>query len=391
MTQEPDILVRRPREGTGGALWPRRIAVLGFLPEIPPVPRDMATLVDGLLDSGIEVDLLLPPEAQDAPLGITGQVGRYRLDLSDEPSALTALRGYARERAPDAMISNRDRAGAVLVRLPAGPMRRIVRNGTNVVEKTNSKHLLARWIARRRLASDLLKADGVICVSDGACADLHRFLHGRQTPPIARVYSPIDLRAVSALAATPAAHPWLVEKELPVVLSAGRLVRTKDYPTLLKAFRLLVRRKRCRLLVLGEGRQRPRLESLVRRLGLSDCVDLAGFVPNPFPYMARADLFVLSSRFEGFGNVLAEALAVGTPCVATDCRSGPREILDDGRYGKLVPVGDARALSDAMWTSLETPASPARLREAVSRFERDRVVAGLLQALRGMRGLPEEA
>jgi glycosyltransferase involved in cell wall biosynthesis len=250
-----------------------------------------------------------------------------------------------------------------------------------VDQKLKGKHLLKRWWAKRGLASTFAAADTLIGVSDGVCAALERLLRGRRAPPIRRIYNPIDLEAFARLAREPAAHPWLQAKETPVILSVGRLVRAKDYPTLIRAFALVRKRQECRLIVLGEGRQRPRLESLIRRLGLADSVDLPGFAPNPFAYMARADLLALSSIFEGNPNVLVEAMAVGTPCVATDCRSGPRETLAGGRYGPLVPTGDARALAQALLATLAHPPEPALLAEAIGRFDRDRAVAAYLHAL----------
>ena len=372
-------------QARSSADWPRRLAVLGFLPAERPVPRDMTTLIEGLVPAGVEVDLLLPPRVCEAPLDIRVRVGRYPLDLSDPAAAAVALSRYADERRPDVILSNRDKAGAVLAQLSDKRTLRVARIGTDVMEKTKGKHLLARWRARRRLARVLAAADGLIAVSEGACSALRQLLGGRTAPPIACVHSPVDLDAISKSAARTALHPWLAQKDLPVILSAGRLVRTKDYPTLIKAFKRVRERTDCRLMILGEGRQRPRLESMVRRLGLSDAIALPGFEPDPFPYMAHADLFVLSSRFEGFGNVLAEALATGTPCISTDCKSGPREILGDGRYGGLVPVGSVNGLANAMIEALERPAEPQRLREAASRFSRDAVVDELLRALRAMR------
>jgi glycosyltransferase involved in cell wall biosynthesis len=139
-------------------------------------------------------------------------------------------------------------------------------------------------------------------------------------------------------------------------VAIGSLKSQKDYPTLLKAFVLLRDRRPARLLILGEGPERPALERLIGELGLVDRVRLAGYVADPYPYLEMADLFVLSSAWEGLGNVIIEALVCGTPVVATDCRSGPAEILENGRYGRLVPVSDPESLAAAMAASLtETP------------------------------------
>jgi glycosyltransferase involved in cell wall biosynthesis len=256
-----------------------------------------------------------------------------------------------------------------------------LRIGTNVIQKLKGRNPLRRWWARQRLAATYASADLVIGVSDGACQAMRELIGARETPHIARIYNPIDLGAFRRMAAEPVAHPWFLDKTRPLVLSAGRLVRAKDFPTLLHAFRRVQERTNSRLVILGEGRQRAKLERMSRQLGLAEAVDLPGFSPNPFAYMARADLFVLSSLYEGFGNVLAEAMAVGTPCVATDCRSGPREILADGRYGHLVRPGNAEALADAILESLARPPRPDLLVEALHRFDRDAAVGAYQRAL----------
>jgi glycosyltransferase involved in cell wall biosynthesis len=136
----------------------------------------------------------------------------------------------------------------------------------------------------------------------------------------------------------------------------GRLQQQKDYPTLLHAFAQVRQTRPVHLLILGEGKERAQLEELIKKLGLEDDVSMPGFVMNPYAYMARASMFVLSSRWEGLPTVLIEALCCGTPVVSTDCPSGPREILKDGQYGQLVPVGEANALAQAIASTLDSKA-----------------------------------
>src|SRR5690606_29880659 len=143
-------------------------------------------------------------------------------------------------------------------------------------------------------------------------------------------------------------HRWFAAGQPPVVLGVGSLTPRKDFATLVEAFAELRRRRPARLIVLGEGPERARLERLVDDLGLSDDVDLPAFTRNPFAYMSRAAVYVLSSNLEGLPGSLIQALACGCPSVATDCPSGPREILQDGRVGPLVDVGDAGAMAAAI-------------------------------------------
>jgi glycosyltransferase involved in cell wall biosynthesis len=157
-----------------------------------------------------------------------------------------------------------------------------------------------------------------------------------------------------------------------VVLGVGRLGRIKNFPLLVKAFARVLPSRDCRLVILGEGKHRARLLALAQKLGVDHAMDLPGFVHNPIAYMARAKLFVLSSRWEGFGNVLVEALACGTPAVSTDCPSGPSEILQNGRYGPLVPVDDEAALAEAMLECLAHPMDAGLLREAAAPYTLER-------------------
>jgi glycosyltransferase involved in cell wall biosynthesis len=195
------------------------------------------------------------------------------------------------------------------------------------------------------------------------------------------VRNPVWTSELTQLAQEPVNHPWLQQHDTPVIIGAGRLTRQKDFTTLIRAFAEIRARRPCRLILLGEGDYRVRLEALASELNIRDAVSLPGFVPNPYAWIARARLFVLSSLWEGSPNVLTEALALGVPVVSTDCPSGPREILKGGEYGTLVPMGDAAALARAMATTLDHPLPRERLQEAARPYTVEESVRGYLEAL----------
>ena len=211
----------------------------------------------------------------------------------------------------------------------------------------------------------------------GISPDLSEGLSGITGIPAERihtVYNPIVSTEVLRKAEAPSGHAWLDAPGRPVILAAGRLVEEKGFCTLLSAFAMLLTRRRARLIVLGQGSQLSALLSQAEELGIREHVDFPGFVANPYSFMARADLFVLSSRVEGLPTVLVEAMACGCPVVSTDCPFGPAEVLEGGRLGELVPVGDARALADAMDRALNTSPSGDLLRARAGFFGVDRAV-----------------
>jgi glycosyltransferase involved in cell wall biosynthesis len=207
---------------------------------------------------------------------------------------------------------------------------------------------------------------------------------------ITAIYNPVVGPQVERLAAETVDHPWFAPGEPPVVLGVGRLSGQKDFPSLVRAFARVRRRRSARLVIFGNAQgaakteeRRAELARLAADLGVGEDFDAPGFTNNPFAYMARAALFVLSSRYEGFGNVLPEAMACGCPVVSTNCRAGPSEILDGGRFGPLVPVGDVAALADAMERVLEAPLPADALKARARQFSVDRAVRGYLDALFG--------
>lgn len=188
--------------------------------------------------------------------------------------------------------------------------------------------------------------DRVIAVSKGVRSDLIKEFN-IPAHKIQVIYNPIDLNRITGLSSMPLEHPFF-EDHVPIVIAIGRLVRQKGFDTLIKAFSLVIPKMNAQLIILGEGPEKESLEEMVKDLGLIDKVSFAGFQNNPYKFLSRADVFVLSSNYEGLPMVILEAMACGAPIISTDCRSGPCEILENGKYGLLVPVGDANALSKGM-------------------------------------------
>ena len=217
-------------------------------------------------------------------------------------------------------------------------------------------------------------ADHLVAVSQGVAAEVVDVL-GIHKSKVSAIYNPVHSAEMSnlALSSSPA-HPWMHDDGPPVVLAAGRFSKDKDFPTLFRAFRRLSERRSVRLLILGEGRWRKRYEALIRRLDLNDSVSMPGRVDDPFAYMARAAVYVLSSRREGLPTVLIEALACGCPVVSTDCPYGPSEILEGGRWGELVPVGKDGELADAIERVLDNPLPREVLRRRAEFFSVDRAI-----------------
>jgi len=227
------------------------------------------------------------------------------------------------------------------------------------------------WLYRRLFPL----ADHVVGVSQGVTAGVVRDL-GIPKNRTSTIYNPVITKGLFEKAKTIPSHPWFSDDGPPIVLAAGRLARVKNYPTLLRAFAIASKSRELRLVILGTGSWKSRLERLVRRLGLSENVSMPGWETNPFALMSRASLFVHASKWEGLSGVLIQAMACGCPCVSTDCLSGCDEILDHGRLGSLVPVGDYKALAAAMLRVLDAPPDKAALRAQAMKFSSENSIAG---------------
>jgi len=305
---------------------------------------------------------------------------------------LPGLARYLRRERPAAMLAALvgPNTMAVLARRLAGTELRVVVSQRNALGAYIEGHSTARKLHLPALIRRVwAQADAITAVSDGVADDLAAAT-GLPRERILTVHNPIVGPATAARAAAPVDHPWLAPGQPPVVLGAGWLIAQKDFPTLLRAFALVRARRAARLVILGAAKQagedraeRARLTALADGLGIAADVALPGFVENPLAWMAKAGVFVLSSRFEGLPGVLIEALATGCPVVATDCPHGPREILEDGRIGSLVPVGDVAAMAEAISSMLSQPTPRALLTNRAADFSIEAAVTRYQDLLTG--------
>lgn len=315
----------------------------------------MLNLAHGLAGRGLSVDLVLARARGPYLAEVQEAIRLVDLGASRVLTSLPALVRYLRRERPAALLSALDYANVVALwaRRLAGWPRRMAVNEQNTLSRSarqsaRRRHRIMPLLARRFYPW----AAYVIGNSQGVADDL-RQLTGLPADRVKLLYNPIVTPELRQKARAPSSHPWFEAGQPPVVLAVGRLTRQKDFPALIRGFAQARLLRPARLVILGEGPDRAALAELVNELGLRDVVALPGFVDNPYPYMSRAGLFVLSSRWEGLPTVLVEALYCGAPVVATDCPSGPREILADGRHGRLVPVADVPALAAAIDAGLD--------------------------------------
>lgn len=349
----------------------RRLGVLISFSGEGGVERMVLNLVEAFAARpDLRVDLVMLRENSRHLAELPASVHQVRLGVRHSQASVPAIARYLRAARPDALLVAKDRAGraALLARaLARVPTPIYIRLGTTLSEAMKGKSALSRWLRYQPMRWLYPKVNGVIAVSNGVAEDT-RAITGLDPARIQVIRNPVITPALAARAAESIAHPWFAPGQPPVVLGMGRLTRQKDFPTLLRAFARVRAELPARLVILGEGRDREALGRLARELGIDADVDLPGFMANPYPWLARARLFVLSSAWEGSPNALTEALALGIPSVSTACPSGPDEILDQGRHGPLVAVGDAPAMAQAMLALLRAPPPPDQLRAAVAEY-----------------------
>lgn len=359
-----------------------RIALFTVSLEVGGAERVLVTLANRFAERGHSVQMVLMKPEGELRKELSPAVPIVDLKTYRIWRTVLPLARYLRRERPDALLSTLSQPNLIAIlakRLARVPTRAVVREANTPTHEFGGAVKLKNRIVPALIARVYRYADAIVAVSRGVQADLMRLTRLPETR-IPYVYNPVITPKLLQQREVALEHPWFAEGALPVVLAVGRLTAQKDFPTLLRAFAQLS--VPARLLILGEGEQRAELEQLAQQLGIAERVQLPGYEPNPFKYMRRAAVFVLSSRYEGLPNALIQAMACGCPVVATDCPSGPREILADGKYGLLVPVGDVDALSDAIQQGLQDRIPPAPP-EWLQQFEENHIVEQYLRVLEG--------
>ncbi|WP_205747065.1 glycosyltransferase [Deinococcus sp. KSM4-11] len=347
-----------------GLATPKRIAL--YLPTLTPggAERVMINLARGFVERGHAVDFVL---AKAEGVYLDEVPPQVRLIDLNSPARLQTMRSlprlvsYLRRERPDALLGAMNHANIVALaarRVAGVPTRVVVSIHNNISSEkargANTRDKLLPWLCARSYPA----AQGIVAVSGGVADDFSAAT-GMARDQIEVVYNPVITPELTALAAQPVGHPFFAPGQPPVILGAGRLEYQKNFPSLLRAFAQLRRERPARLVILGEGSEAASLAALALELGVEDDVWLPGHVKNPFAYMAKSAVFVLSSRYEGLPTVLIEALAVGTVVVSTDCPHGPAEIIAQTGSGRLVPLDDDAALAHGILAALNEPARPA--------------------------------
>lgn len=365
---------------------PERLAILTSTLGGGGAQRSMIRLAAGIAERGYPVDLVLRRAeghyADEVQEGIrVVDLGASRMLLS-----LPALARYLRRERPSAVLSALNYVNIVglWARLAARVDTRFVVSERNTLSPAARHRRTWRELIRPRLIGGFYRwADGVVAVSSGVADDLTA-VTGLPRDRIEVIHNPVITPRLKEMAAASLDHPWFQRGEPPVVVAAGRLAAQKDFGTLIRAFADVRRSRHARLMLLGEGPERAALESIVAGYELEADVELPGWATNPYPFLVRAAAFVLSSRWEGLPGALIEALYCGSPVIATDCPSGPREILDGGRHGLLVPVGDRAALARAIERAIDGQVARPGV-ESWKPFEQDLIVDRYLELLLGVR------
>lgn len=317
--------------------------------------RVMVTLANGLAEKGHNIHLVVASAEGDYAQLVSEKVNLVDLRSKRMMNAAGPFSNYLLKQEPKVVFSAIDHANLLSVALckifsPRSKRIVSVHNSLTYVDVGSLRDKLVD----RLTAWTWRNSDLVVTVSEGLESQVRRSFPTLRTP-VKTIHNPIDFSRIQEEANTNPSHPWLLDNTKPLIVGAGRLMPQKNFPLLIDAFERVLDTHDARLVILGEGRLRENLEQIIESKSLGDKILLPGFDSNPYVWFRHSNIFVLSSDWEGLSMVLLEAMACGTQVVSTDCKDGPREILEGGRWGKLVPVGDAEELAKAILETIEHP------------------------------------
>lgn len=352
-------------EKVGGTLGDKRCHVGVFMQSFAGggAERVMVSLANEIAGGNAKVDLIVVDMRGPLASEVSGEVRIVHLARKSAIRSVPALARYIKRERPSVVMSTVDNINFSLV-LSVILFRLKVRTVVRLANAPSSfgvggKGVKARLF--RRLRTRILRinrrADMVVAVSKGVAQEF-REISGVREGRICVIYNPVLALPLHELAERPVENQKLFHDRIPVIIAVGRLEPQKDFGTLIRAFALVLASRSAKLCILGEGSERGALERLARELGIESEIVMPGFDRNPFKYVSRSNVFVLSSLYEGLPNALIQALALKVPVVSTDCKHGPREILDNGKWGLLVKPGDAVEMASAIELQLDNPMPP---------------------------------
>jgi len=343
-----------------------------FLPSLVGggAERVMVNLAEGFVERGYRVDMVLAKAEGPYLKSLPKAINVVDLETKSVVLSMNKLIKYLKEHEPDTLYTalGHTNLTAVLARNIAKVATKVIISVHNVTPP-RVKFFSKDYVVGKLFPFLYPRADGIVAVAKAVAQDIVK--RARLSPKdVTVIYNPVVTHDIFEKAKAPTPITWFQNDQPPVILGVGRLTEQKDFSTLIRAFAALRKKQAARLIILGEGEDRVQLEELVTELGLNDDVMMPGFVDNPYAYLAKADIFALSSIYEGLPTVLIEALALGTPVVSTNCVSGPSEILADGKFGTIVPMNDPEKMAEAFGETLKA-ARKGAIEEAYHPYLRD--------------------
>lgn len=314
-------------------------------------------LANYFVSKGYKVDLLLTLKKGPYLQSLSQEVNIIELSSKRVIFDFFKLTNYIKKNKPDLILSGMTHCNLLSIAstFVSGDKNKVyATQHANFSESMKRQKPYESFLFNFLIRSIYKKADGIVCVSKGVKTDFDKSFPFLSQKSIV-IYNPFEIAVIKKKSYEAVSHPWLEgPRNYKVIISVGRLTLAKDFLNLLSAFLILKERDNVRLIILGEGHEKDDLTDFINNNNLNGIVDLHGFVDNPFALISKADAFVVSSKYEGLSNVLIEAMICGVPLISTDCPSGPAEILEGGRWGRLVPVDDSEALANAIYNTINS-------------------------------------